>query len=45
MLIGPKGSPPVFVNVTAVVAVVLTATVPKSMAVALIAMSVSTAPA
>jgi hypothetical protein len=43
MLIGPKGSPPVFVNVTATDALLPTATVPKSTDVVLIAMSVSTA--
>ena len=43
MLIGPNGSPPVFVNVTDACAVEPTLTWPKSMAVVLIDMSVSTA--
>jgi hypothetical protein len=43
MLIGPNGSPPVFVNVTDADAVEPTLTWPKSIAVVLIAMSVSTA--
>ena len=43
MLIGPKGSPPVLVRVTAADAVEPTVTWPKSMAVVEIAMSVGTA--
>ena len=45
MLMGPKGSPPVFVSVTDACAVLPTLTWPKSIAVVEIAMSVSTAPA
>jgi len=44
MLIGPKGSPPVFVSVTEIGALVLPTLIsPKSMLVVSIAMSVSTA--
>jgi hypothetical protein len=43
MLIGPNGSPPVFVSVTEACAELPTFTCPKSIAVVLIAISVSTA--